>query len=230
MRTQNDTFLEPSAPTSLLKKPALDLFFLRKFPDLVPYPIPGTSVLKNLIGLNTGESLAAAEADLVNARIIQLMDHGNSDLPTSRDFKELSAIHFHLFQDLYSWAGSLRSIDFKRGSGQFFAPQAGRRTNLEQLTSQLAEKNFLKCFDRQQFVEELTYFYDLLNWIHPFREGNGRTQRHFWSRISADAGWILDWRPIQSELHEASRRAREDNSSEMLHTVLNQVVAKFPTI
>ncbi|WP_156229546.1 Fic/DOC family protein [Corynebacterium comes] len=186
-------------------------------------------MLKNLIGLDSAESLSIAEADLVNARIIQLMDSANNYLPTSRDFKELSAIHFHLFQDIYDWAGKLRTIDMRRGDGDFFAPCLHIETNLSYLSDQLAEKNFLQIRDRSTFIRELTHFYDDLNWIHPFREGNGRTQRHFWSRVSADAGWILDWRPIHNELDEASRRAREDKDFEMLRNVFEKVVAKTMT-
>ncbi|AGG65870.1 cell filamentation protein [Corynebacterium callunae DSM 20147] len=191
--------------------------------------IPGKSVLRNLIGIDSAKALSTAEADLVNARTIQLMDSENTRLPNSRDFKELSAIHFHLFQDIYDWAGKLRTIDMRRGDGEFFAPCIYLERNLISLSSQLAEKNFLRIKDRSTFIRELTYFYDHLNWIHPFREGNGRTQRHFWSRVSADAGWILDWRPIHGELDEASRQAREDEDFQMLYSVFEKVVATSRT-
>lgn len=188
--------------------------------------IPGTSVLLNLAKINSAEELALAEADLANARIVQLMDSGSSALPDSRDFQEISAIHFHLFQDIYGWAGKLRTIDMNRAGGHFFAPCGYLRINLDHLTVELKEKNFLRLDDRNEFIQELAYFYDLLNWIHPFREGNGRTQRLFWSRVSADAGWILDWRPIQRGLNEASQRAREDEDFEMLHVLLEKAVSQ----
>ncbi|MFJ2621306.1 Fic family protein [Glutamicibacter sp. NPDC087344] len=70
-------------------------------------------------------------------------------------------------------------------------------------------------------MDALTSFYDELNYIHPFREGNGRMQRTFWSRVAFAAGWILDWRPIHgTELNEASRAAREDRTMEPLRNAL----------
>lgn len=192
---------------------------------LDPYLIPGTSVLANRVHLQSADDLALAEADLANARIIQLMDSASGSLPNSRDFQEISAIHFHLFQDMYEWAGKLRTIDMRRGDGDFFAPCAGLKANLDYLAIHLREKNFLNISDRTTFIRELASFYDLLNWIHPFREGNGRTQRLFWSRVSADAGWILDWRPIKNGLNEASQRAREDRDFHMLYMLLEKTVA-----
>ncbi|WIM67474.1 Fic family protein [Corynebacterium breve] len=191
-----------------------------------PYLIPGTTVLKNLLGIESSARLAEAEADLVHARIIQLMDSGDDLLPASRDAREIGAIHFHLFQDVYPWAGKFRNIDMKRDEGEHFAPYRKIDLFLRNLAQQLSDKNNLRIAVRSEFISELTHFYDLLNWIHPFREGNGRTQRHFWSRVSADAGWILDWRQVRGELNEASRRAREDQELEMLHRVFEQVVAK----
>ncbi len=60
------------------------------------------------------------------------------------------------------------------------------------------------------FVERLAYYYDQLNYIHPFREGNGRTQRVFWTRVARDAGYEINWDAIiGDENDEASRIAAE---------------------
>ena len=47
--------------------------------------------------------------------------------------------------------------------------------------------------------------------VHPFREGNGRTQRVFWNRVAADAGWQLDWRPVQGAVNDAACRAAAES-------------------
>lgn len=61
-----------------------------------------------------------------------------------------------------------------------------------------------------KFVERLAYHYEKVNYIHPFREGNGRTQRIFWNRISLQAGWQLDWRPVHGEENHVAARAGSD--------------------
>ncbi|MGP5240778.1 Fic/DOC family protein [Corynebacterium flavescens] len=192
-----------------------------------PYLIQGTGTLRNRLNLESQKALAIAETDLTNARIIQLMDSDDHQLPNSRDARELRAIHFHLFQDVYDWAGHFRKVDIRRGNGEYFAPFSALNANIEHFSHQLADKHYLRIEDRSMFIAELAKAYDILNWIHPFREGNGRTQRHFWSRVAADAGWILDWRPIQGDLNEASRLGREERDLSLLVKLLGSVVSTY---
>lgn len=186
-----------------------------------PYLEPETGLLRNLIGAQTYAHLAQAEADLVAVRIIQLRDH-HLVAPT-RDIQEVLGLHQHLFQDVFSWAGEIRTIDMRRGDGQFFAPCAGIRANLHNVFMNLSGQGYLQGLDQERFTDALARFYDDLNFIHPFREGNGRTQRLFWSRVAFDAGWVLDWAPVYGpELNESSRLAREDGDL----TALQQTLAK----
>lgn len=192
---------------------------------LDPYIEPGTSTLKNLLGLRNLRELAAAEADLVNARTVQLGDlEFETFIPNSRDERELRAIHYHLFQDIYPFAGEIRTIDMRRGDGELFAPCAGISQNLFSLAEQLNDKNLLRNLGRNEFLKELVYFYSMLNWIHPFREGNGRTQRLFWSRVALDAGWLLDWRQFGTDLNEASRISREQNDDSLLFEGFESII------
>lgn len=73
---------------------------------------------------------------------------------------------------------------------------------------ELAKENYLGHLDVSSFIERLAHFYDQLNYIHPFREGNGRVQRIFWTRVARDAGYALDWDAVVGEENdEASRVA-----------------------
>lgn len=86
-----------------------------------PYLIPGTEVLRNLVGANSSATLAAAEADLSFARTFQLL---NSPLSATNDLDELQRIHFHLFQDVFDRAGQLRTADVRKDvpGAEFFMP------------------------------------------------------------------------------------------------------------
>lgn len=200
------------APASALSDPAPD-----------PYLDAKTGILRNLVAATTPDDLARAEADLYAARTVQLLDHQLVD-PT-RDSNEIRGLHAHLFQDLFDWAGTYRVIDMRRGSGQFFAPFSTIPHLIDSMCATLYECDNLKQLSHTDFIKNLADFYDQLNFIHPFREGNGRTQRFFWSRLAFDAGWILDWRPVQGhELNEASRLARETGDCGQLNTTLGKCV------
>lgn len=188
-----------------------------------PYLDPVTGVLRNLLGATTRDQLALFEGDLTTSRTIQVQ--ANSLVAHTRDLDEVRALHRHLFQDLFTWAGEIRTIDMRRGEGQFFAPCAFIETNAFHLFADLRAENHLNGLNREEFVQQLSRFYDLLNHIHPFREGNGRTQRLFWSRVAADAGWALDWRPIHGDqLDKVSRAAREDGDLASLQRALDLCV------
>ncbi|MGO3886019.1 MAG: Fic/DOC family protein [Mycetocola sp.] len=177
-----------------------------------PYLDPTTGVLINRVGATTATELKRFEADLTTGRTIQMLENGS--VARTNDTNELTSIHRHIFQDLFDWAGHIRTIDMSRDGGAFFAPAAGIDLNLDNLFGLLREEHFLTGLDEESFVDRLAVFYDLLNVIHPFREGNGRTQRLLWSRVAFDAGYLLDWRPVHGDLlDEVSRAAREDGDT-----------------
>lgn len=174
-----------------------------------PYLIPKTKVLRNLVGAASVSELSAAEADLSFARALQLLD---SPVPATNDLHELKHIHFHLFQDVYDWAGELRRVDVRKDvpGAEFFMPWAYIENAAAICFRELAEDRFLDGLPREAFVERLAFHYEKINYIHPFREGNGRTQRIFWNRLSLQAGWQLDWRPVHGEENHAAARAGSD--------------------
>jgi cell filamentation protein len=129
--------------------------------------------------------------------------------PTS-DLAELRGIHHWLFQDLYEWAGQTRTVDLRKPGSAPFLPASRIELGTRFVFDELRSDNYLCELTRGEFVDRLAHHYDSLNYAHPFREGNGRTQRAFWSRVARDAGWTLDWRSVTSELNnEASRAAVE---------------------
>ncbi len=179
-------------------------------PEVIdPYLIPGTNVLRNRLELTSGEDLSAAEADLSFVRALQLLDE---PVPGTNDLQELRRIHFHLFQDVYDWAGQLRTIDVRKNvpGAEFFLPVGFIELAASNCFSELAEADHLVGLSRQEFVEQLAYHYEKINYVHPFREGNGRMQRIYWNRVASAAGWQLDWRPVHGEENHLAARAGSD--------------------
>lgn len=166
------------------------------------------------------------EGDLVPVRALRL--EADSPAPT-RDLVELRAIHRYLFSLVYGWAGELRTVDIRKnteGAG-YFVPVSMIERAAGFVAQELREDDYLRGLDRQTFIARLAHHYDQLNYIHPFREGNGRTQRLFWDRVARDAGWQLSWLGVTGEVNDAaSRAAAEAGDLEPLIAMLDQVVSR----
>jgi len=187
-----------------------------------PYTDPQTGILRNRIGARTQAALDRAEGDLSRARLVQLADR--YPVRPSGDLDELRSIHRHLFQDLYEWAGRTRTVDIRKPGGEPFLPWSRIGTGTAYVFDELRRENHLRGLSRPKFVERLAHHYDVLNYAHPFREGNGRTQRVFWSRVASDAGWQLDWRLVSQERNnEASRAAMERSDLRPLREMFDSI-------
>lgn len=153
----------------------------------------GTDVLKNRLNLRDAGALAEAEKALTEARAALFEpDFASFDLST------LQAIHRYLFQDIYLWAGDLRSVDISKGSTRFCSvPYIAKEAS--KLFERLAAENYLLGLSMDSVLERLADYYCELNVIHPFREGNGRTQRLFFDLLAINAGYGLDWSLVNQD-------------------------------
>ncbi|NEG78499.1 cell filamentation protein Fic [Bifidobacterium avesanii] len=187
-----------------------------------PYLIPGTNVLCNLVGAATSEDLEAAENDLVSARALEL----RADPPRAKGtLEQLQWIHHQLFQDVYDWAGQIRTVDIAKGTGQVFQPLEVFAMGVRYSERTLKDDHLLRGMDRKTFVDRLAANYDNFNILHPFREGNGRAQRAFWDLIAHDAGWRLDWNRISKQENDrASQSARETADESALVAMFSKIV------
>lgn len=193
-------------------------------PHRDPYLDPHTGILTNLIGAR-----AAAEADLVAVRTLQLFRHPPA--PT-RDLAELQAIHRHLFQDVYPWAGQLRTVDLRKTvpGAKPFLPVSMITRSAGFVFDQLRQDRYLQHLDRDRFIERLAYHYDQVNYLHPFREGNGRTQRFFFDSLAVTAGWWLDWTQVTGAVNDAaSRTAAEEHDLTVLQEMFAVILTPEPS-
>jgi len=196
-------------------------------PDVVdPYVDPTTGVLRNLVGAIDRRSLDDAEGALAFARLVQLSDH---EAPGTRDLAELCGIHRHLFQDVYDWAGTPRIVDIRKNvaGAEHFLPWSMIERASAFAFDELRADDHLRGMDRPRFVERLAHHFDAVNYIHPFREGNGRAQRVLWGRVAETAGRRLDWRSIDSTTNVAAcRAASERQDFEPLIALFDDVVVE----
>ena len=158
-------------------------------PDHV-YTDPESGVLRNLAGIADHDSLTFAETAATTKRTIELRLN-----PISiTDHNALFAIHRHLFQDIYEWAGKPRTVEISKGGKQFF-PLSHFDNALEFIDGLLSECRIIENNDREKLSRKLAEILDAVNYLHPFREGNGRTQREFVRLLACEKGWSLNLNP-----------------------------------
>lgn len=181
---------------------------------------PGTSVLINKLDIRDEQILAQIEADITRLRISQWELNPLTD---TFDFNHYKAIHAHLFSDLYDWAGQIRTVDFSK-KGTRFCPAAEIESQADLIFTRLRRLNFLKDMELRVFVEELTDFYCSTNELHPFREGNGRTQRLFLSQLVQNAGFILNFSDMDGDLLMIATIQAAQGVTDLLKQLLGEAV------
>lgn len=185
------------------------------------YLDPATGVLRNRLSLTDETTLEQAEADVVATRSYEL---SKSPLKGRFDLAHLQAIHRHLLDDLYEWAGQLRTIDITKGSARF-AHHSHIQSAAEAIFGQLANENRLAGSGQAAFSERAAYYLGELNALHPFREGNGRAQREFISHLAQSNGYYIAWENIApAEMLEASIQSLSGKVAKLARLIRKNLV------
>ena len=167
-----------------------------------PYLDPVSSVLRNVLGITDPGELAQVEAALSASRLIDLE---RRRLPGSYDLDHLRAFHRYILGDVFAWAGELRTVSIAKGS-LFCLPQHLVTAGAD-VFGRLAAADRLRGLNREQFIGRTAEFLADVNALHPFREGNGRAQRAFFSQLAHDAGHHIDWIRMDPERNIAASAA-----------------------
>ena len=150
------------------------------------YCYPHSNCLRNKFNITDEEELKDMERQITSVRAAQILKEPVKGL---FDENHLKAIHKHLFQDLYSWAGEFRKVNISKGNPfclfQYIPEQ------LNNLFKELKNEAYLSLLNENDLAE--------LNAIHPFREGNGRTQRIFIMELALKNGYILDLSHVEKK-------------------------------
>lgn len=171
---------------------------------------PGTTVLINKLDLRSQESLDQAEKIAISLRSVELESRGNSEPFT---FAFYCSIHKHLFGDIYEWAGELRTVDLSKKGTHFCQAKDIQQTG-SAMFARLQKENYFQGMSRKKYVTNISEFYHDLNMLHPFREGNGRTQRLFFTLLIRRGGYDIGFSSLDlDELMIATIYAAQGISS-----------------
>ncbi|HEU5223132.1 MAG TPA: Fic family protein [Candidatus Lumbricidophila sp.] len=162
------------------------------------YFIPGTGVLRNLLGISNQQQLRRVEEKFSFLRMYELRE---TPIAGSFDLDHMKRIHQHLFQDVYDWAGELRTPPMNKHGVQYAAA-----SRIEPIwASQYSKLKKSGLLNRQANLEDpaqvlqLATFWGEINHAHAFREGNTRTQAVFFEQLCRQAGFQLDIARLSGE-------------------------------
>lgn len=168
----------------------------------------------NLIGAKTLDELFTAERKITSAKQEKLRKY---PIKGNFDYEHFQAIHRELFQDIYVWAGHDRySLGYrellKKGNTEFTHGN-DLPIEAEKLFRSLHNENYFKDNNKKEFIENLSSFFNQLNILHPFIEGNGRTQRLFVEELAKNSGYKLNLSKVsQDDMIRASIEGVKGNT------------------
>lgn len=185
----------------------------------------GTTCLINKLDIRDENQLDVVESQITVAKISMLQQN---PIDGNFDFEHYKAIHKFIFEDLYDWAGIPRVVDISKKGTSFVKAE-----NIDEIATAcfecLKNQNYFKNLNIDEFIEKVTDFYCVTNNLHPFREGNGRTQRVFLSQLALNAGYEIDFANIDTdELMVATIQAAngvDTNLKEALKEIISPIIS-----
>lgn len=163
--------------------------------------------LKNKLGIKNTKDLSNVEYLGSASRALVLI----KKQPEIRSINELQAIHKVMFGWLYDWAGKIRDYDLSK-NGYGFLEGDRQEFGIQNINNKINKKNELDTLNNKDYAELL----DELNYLHPFREGNGRSTKLFLQCFAANHEQVLDYPRKNNEMIEAQNNADIDKISELI--------------
>jgi len=165
------------------------------------YCYEDSDVLKNKLNIREAEKLFEVERHITDVKTEVIYQLADKKKVFGKAF--FLTIHKVLFEDIYEWAGKIRTVDIAKGT--LFCRVFAIQEELDRVFHELSNENYLLKYKDDELAIKMAYFLSEINAVHPFREGNGRTQRLFMEVIAYKAGYHLDFSGItDQEMIEAS--------------------------
>lgn len=170
--------------------------------------------LENKLGITDSATLARTEEKLSKEKAVKLFEYGILDNQKAGSFQALAEIHKYLFEDIYDFAGKIRTVNIAKGVFRF-APVMYLESSLENI-----EKMPQSDFDSivEKYVE--------MNIAHPFREGNGRSMRIWLDMMfRKELSMAVDWSRIDKEDYLLAMERSPIRDIEIKHLLKNALTA-----
>lgn len=183
----------------------------------------GTTCLINKLNITDEETLKNIEAAITFAKISELEQ---TPIDGNFDFEHYKAIHRYIFEDLYDWAGKIRDVDLSK-KGTSFTLAKDVESLAERCFARLKNENYFETDDFDLFIENIVDFYCVSNMLHPFREGNGRTQRVFISQLIRKNGFDIDFSLIDNDELIIATIHAANGVTDYLKDIFRRIIKKY---
>ena len=184
------------------------------------YCYPGSTVLRNKLDIRDDSTLNDAEQQLsaVAAATIEFS-------PPPYSLASLQKIHRTLFSDLYEWAGELRTVGISKQDTRFCQPNYMEK-EAGKIFKGMALANWFEGMSRSDLIVAVADAYSALNVVHPFGEGNGRTQRILFEHLVMNAGFEISWWGVENDEWLYANIAAYNCVLEPLQQVFNRCIGQ----
>lgn len=185
------------------------------------YCYENSDVLINKLNIKDEELFQKVERLYSGLRQSELLER---PLEGKLDFNHLKSIHFYLFQDLFFWAGKIRTVAIAKGN-LFCLPQY-IDNYAKDIFNNLKKDNYYVGYNKEEFINAITNLLADINALHPFREGNGRTQREFIRYLGLKNGYGFDWSKVNEEENIVASYESANGNNEKLSQIISNII--FP--
>ena len=155
----------------------------------------GTTCLINRFGIKDEKKLSQMETLITTVKCKELEIN---PIDGNFGFDHYKAIHKYIFEDLYDWAGKVRTVSISKKGTVFTLPESIEPI-ADKLFTGLQKENCYIGYDNDRYIESIVDFYCRTNMLHPFREGNGRTQRVFLTQLIRHSGHDINFSTIDTD-------------------------------
>ena len=172
-------------------------------------------VFENKLGINNSADLAREEEKISKKKAMELFEGGLLDKLEAGKFSSLKVIHKFLFEDIYEFAGEIRTVNISKGNFRF--------------ASIMYLEAALKNIDKmpQSTFDEIIEKYVEMNIAHPFREGNGRSTRIWLDLIlKTEIGQVVDWSKVDKEDYLLAMERSPVKDIEIKHLLKNALTSE----
>lgn len=184
------------------------------------YCYPGSTVLRNKLDIRDDSTLNDAEQQLSAVAAVTI-----EFSPPPYSLASLQKIHRTLFSDLYDWAGELRTVGISKQDTRFCQPDYMEK-EAGKIFKAMAAANWFEGLSRSDLIVAVADAYSDLNVVHPFREGNGRTQRILFEHLVMNAGFEISWWGVENDEWLYANIAAYNCVLEPLQQVFNRCIGQ----
>jgi len=187
------------------------------------YCYPNTRILINKFDIRNYDDLNITEREITALKILEAE---KNPINGRFDLKHLKKIHKFIFCDIYEWAGQIRGGDFLIKDESIFCRSMFIEGMAADIQSKLKNEKYLANLDKSAFISRIAYYMGEINALHPFREGNGRTQRLYFRYLCQKCGYYLEFHSIAKETLIKADIMAFNRDYSLLIEVLDKVVSK----